>query len=128
MAHSIKYHPEENVIKASVIGLVNVQQLLELVEGITQVVKEENCTTILTDLREAELNISITETYFLPQKISEIITTQGLNVFALRRAFIAPKDHEIISFYEMVSRNKGNLTKLFHTSEEADAWSKSFDK
>ncbi len=122
MHYSVKHNVEENMIIAEVKGEVGFSALQELGAEIMRVAKQENCQYILTDLREAYLEVTVSEIYFLPQNLAKIARMQEVKLFDVKRAFVAAKDQEILRFYEIVSHNQGQGTRLFYDIEEAKNW------
>ena len=124
MSHTVEYDPEEKIVIATFMGDTNLRDLQECLANIIRVAKRENCAYILSDLREANLQVSVMQTYHLPDTVHEAISEEGISLQRLKRAFVGAKDQDILQFYETVSVNHGEYTKLFHDLEEAKSWLK----
>lgn len=122
MAHSVEYDPKEKIIIAKIMGKTEITELRKVGASLIHLAKQENCFCILTDLSHADLNVTTLEIFNLPQDLAEIAKTEELNVYLLRRAFVALKDQAILDFYETVSRNRSHHTRLFFDFEEAKNW------
>ena len=92
--------------------------------NIIRTAKRENCFRILTDLSKAELNVSVMQTFNLPQDIVEFAAAEGLEIHAFKRAFVVSENQDVLDFYETVARNSSHHIRLFHDIEEAKAWLK----
>ncbi|MFN8384135.1 MAG: hypothetical protein U0V02_19525 [Anaerolineales bacterium] len=72
MAYSVEYDSVENMIMAKIVRETNRRELQEFGSRIIQMIRRENCFNILTDLREAEMNVSVVEMFNLPFELKEI--------------------------------------------------------
>jgi hypothetical protein len=68
--------------------------------------------------------MSTMELYELPKSLSEIVAPLGINVHKLKRTVVIEKDLkdrclEDYRFYETVTVNRGQNTKLFEDIDEA---------
>ena len=124
MTHFVEYDAVENLVMAGITGKVNLAELKEFAVSIIRTAKRGNCFRILTDLSKAELDVTVMQTFNLPQDIAEFAAAEGLELRAIKRAFVAPENKNVLDFYETVSRNRGHHTRLFHDIEEAKTWLK----
>ena len=122
MAYSVEYDPKEKIIIAKITGKTELAELQKVGTNLIHLAKQENCFCILTDLNHADLHVTTLEIFNLPQYLTEIAKAEELNVYSLRRAFVALKDQAILDFYETVSRNRSHHTRLFFDFEEAKNW------
>ncbi len=122
MAHSVEYDAVENIIIAKITGKAPLTELYEFGQIIIRMVKAKNCFRILTDLREGELNISITDMYLMPNTLKEISEAENLSIYSVRRAIVTSTTQEDLEFYETVMQNRNYDARLFHDVEEAKAW------
>jgi hypothetical protein len=122
MEHTVEYDSAENIIVASVQGEVGLPELKEFARSVVSFAKQAGCFHILTDLRGADLNVTTVELYFHPENITEIILAYELETHLFKRAILAAKEHELLEFYETVSRNRSHNTRLFYNIEEAKNW------
>ena len=122
MSYTVEYDPEENMVIAKVKGKVGLPDLLECLENILRVAKQENCIYILTDLHQATLEVSVSQTFNLPDTVKGMSKEQGMAIHDFKRVFVAAKGQDILEFYENVSQNRNHNTKLFYDMEEAKSW------
>ncbi|MFN8383999.1 MAG: hypothetical protein U0V02_18840 [Anaerolineales bacterium] len=122
MEYSVEYDPAEKMIVATISGKTELLKLRAFGKAIIHLAKRENCFHILTDMRHADLHVSVLEIFNLPQTLAEIAKAQELDISAFKRAFVALKEQDILDFYETVSRNRSHLIKLFFDMEEAKNW------
>ena len=124
MTHSVEYDVTENMVMAGITGEADLAELREFAVNIIRTAKRENCFRILTDLSKAELNVTVMQTFNLPQDIVEFAVSEGLEIHAFKRAFVASENQDVLDFYETVARNRSHHIRLFHDIEEAKAWLK----
>ena len=124
MAHTVEYDPEENIVIATFMEKVDLPDLLKGLANIIRVAKQENCNYILTDLHQANLQVSVSQAYNMPDTINKITSEEDFLLHQIKRAFVAAKHQDILEFYETVSINRSHNTKLFHEIEEAKSWLK----
>ena len=124
MPHTVEYNPEENMVIAKFMGKVDLPDLLEGLANIIRAAKQENCRYVLTDLHQADLQVSVSQTYNFPDTIKKIARAEDISLHQIKRAFVAAKHQDILEFYENVSINRSHKTKLFHDIEEAKSWLK----
>lgn len=124
MSFTIDYDPEEGIITARVQGDVNLSTLKELVMEFVDLVKQTSCHRTLSDLREADLRVSVGEMYFMPQFIQDVAAEKGVNLFTVQRAFLAPENDATLQFFELIANNRNHRTKMFSDIEEAREWLK----
>jgi hypothetical protein len=122
MSHSVCYNPADKIVEACVQGKPDLAELKSLVFEIVRLSKQANCYLVLTDLRAAELGMTIPFMYNLPKMVHEVIASSGLNQFEFKRAFVTSPNAPHFKFYETVSRNRGHNTILFHDIEDAKEW------
>ena len=91
MSYTVEYDPEENMVIAKVMGKVGLPDLLECIANILRVAKQENCIYILTDLHEATLEVSVSQTFSLPDTIAGMSKEQRMAIYSFKRVFVAAK-------------------------------------
>ena len=124
MAYTVEYDPEENIVIATFMEKVDLPDLLKGLANIIRVAKQENCNYVLTDLHQANLQVSVSQAYNMPDTINKITSEEDFLLHQIKRAFVAAKHQDILEFYETVSINRSHNTKLFHDIEEAKSWLK----
>lgn len=125
MPYTINYSPEDQLIKVDIFDKTGPGELKEVVENIMKTVQSSACVYILTDLSSAEMNLSMSDLYALPQIISQVMCASGqFQVRDFTRAFVVAPHMIQFLFYETVSHNRGHNTELFFTLREAANWLK----
>lgn len=127
MLYTIIYNPKIGFVEATVQGTISFKEIKEIFSKATQMVVEKESSLYLADYRQAALDISTTELYRLPKLLSDITAPLGVNVHRLKRAVVIAKDLkdkrlEDYRFYETVTLNRGQNTKLFEDMDEARQW------
>ena len=122
MSHTIIYNSESHVIEIKVQGKLTVDEIREITSEIAQIAVAKNCFLCLSDLREARLNLSTLELYELPQIISDMLASAGVNVHGFKRALVVAKDLENFRFFETVTSNRSQNARLFQDIDEAKKW------
>jgi sulfur relay (sulfurtransferase) DsrF/TusC family protein len=121
MPYSIEYDPQ-GIVNVKVQGSLTMAVILEYAPGVAQLVKEQDCPRILSDLREAELKLSMLEIYSLPRLFAEIASLQDLQMHTLRQAVVIAPGEPLFHFFETVSRNRVQSVKIFYDDESARQW------
>ena len=122
MSHTIIYNRADRLIETTVQGELTLNEIKEMVLELTSVAKENHCRLFLNDFREAKIKLSIFEIYDLPKIISGIISAEGLESYRLKRAMVAALHSEDLRFFETVTVNSGQNTKLFYSIDKAREW------
>lgn len=120
--YTVKYDAVDKVIRVNVQGPTYLQDLLNCITEIARLAKQEDCFVVLTDLRKADLQLSVLETYQFPERISAIARSESLSIYKFKRAIVVSQDHSILGFYETVCRNRHHNVMLFHEVETALCW------
>lgn len=122
MAYSIEYKLEEDLIQVKIEGKMRLPDLFDAALDIIRTARQGSCRNILTDLRQAELDVSKMEMYSLPVKIAESIYKLNSTPYHFRRAFVGTADQKVLKFYETVSLNNGHNVMLFDDVRSAKDW------
>lgn len=104
-------------------GNFDVDGALSLLGGVTYYVKEYSCYRVLSDFRNATMNISTIHIYELPGLLLNRALRVGVSFHDLKRAMVVPALHfENFRFFETVSFNRMQSIRLFYDMDEAKAW------
>lgn len=122
MTHTVEFDSNENLIIAQAQGDTYILDLVQLLNEIIVIAKQVNCFKILTRLDQANLNVNTIDYYTLPDIVRKTVESHGVNLHNFKRALVCAKDQQVLEFYQLVSHNRGNETKLFHNVQEAKAW------
>lgn len=127
MPYTMIYNPNVGFVEAKVQGVISFNEIKEIFSKAIQMLMEKESSLYLADYREAVIDMSTTELYALPKLMSDITAPLGVNVHRLKRAVVIAKDLknkrlEDYRFYETVTLNRGQNTKLFEDMDEARKW------
>ena len=127
MPFTITYNLETGFVEAKVQGTISFDEIKEIYSKYVQTTMENESFLYLADYREATLDLSTTELYDLPKILSDIVAPLGINVHKLRRAAVIAKGLKgkqlgDYGFYETVTLNRWQNTKLFEDMDEAIKW------
>ena len=122
MSHTIIYNPETGFVESKMEGIIYFNEIKEIFSEVVQTLKEKEVFLHFADYREAKLSLSTMEIYGLPKMLSDTVAPLGLNVHKLKRAIVIAKDLEDYNFYETVSSNSWQMTKIFQDVDEAKKW------
>ncbi len=121
MPYTIEYNPQ-GIITVKVQGQLTLAVIREYAPVVAQWVKEKDCPRILSDLRAAELKLSILEIYSLPHLFTEIASLQGVQMHTVRQAVLVAPGEPLFHFFETVSQNRIQSVKIFYEAESARKW------
>ncbi len=121
MPHSVQYNAAEDIIEAHIQGKTGVPELTEAMREIFRNAAWEGCPRILTDLREADLDLTTIEIYHLPEIVKQEAETASLKIYHIKRAYVVRQNQDM-DFYEDVSVNRGHNVKVFQDSTKARQW------
>jgi hypothetical protein len=120
MPFIVKYNNELSIIESVLVDQVTNKDLLEHEAQCIALAKENESTRIITDAKQATLEMSVVDLYGLP----EFYGDQGLNRF-VRIAVLPPTSgpgKDLVDFYETVSLNRGWTVGIFEERQEALDW------
>ena len=114
----IHYDPQHGVILAAVNGDLNRKVLSDFYTAAGRIAEKNNCTRILTDLRNARVVATSFELYF---EITDLNQKKIHESF--RRAIVISQNEEFYGFWENASINLGyENVKVFKDYDEALKW------
>ena len=122
MPYSVEYDPQFDIINIKAEGPVTVTMVLDMANDAARIAKEQGCFRILSDFREASIQLSMLETFNLPKMLAEVMSTSGLPVQKFRRALLPPAQWPLSLFFETVSKNRVQNVTLFRDIETARQW------
>jgi len=121
MLHSIIYDPQ-GIILVKFQGPLILAEVRQVMAAVGRLASEHQCFRLLSDTLEMELKLSQFDVYYLPGMFAELISTFGLQVYKFRRAVLVSPNNQILQFFEIVSKNRGQNVKLFYDDESAREW------
>lgn len=122
MSNSVTYNQEDGLIRMELQGKVDKALVKELASRTAILAREHDCFLVLTDAREATTVLSTLEIFELPKLIVEILSETGVEVNKFKRALVISSDIDDFSFFETVSKNRGQNVSLFRNIDEARSW------
>ena len=122
MPHVMIYNTELHIIETNYQGMISFNEIIGTFSEALQLIRDVNCYLTLGDYRNANVNISTLEIHQLPGIISTMSTQTGISPFKLKRAFVVSKNLDDFHFFENVTRNNGQLAKIFQDVDEAKKW------
>jgi hypothetical protein len=122
VSHTIIYNSEERLIEIKVQGDLSLNEVKEIMTEAAQTVKAQNCFLVLTDMREASLNVDMLEIYQLPKILTDIFASFELSAYKLKRALVVANGLKDYSFHENVASNRSQHVKYFVDRDEARKW------
>ena len=121
MPYTIEYDPQ-GIITTKVQGTLTMAVLDEWRRDVVQLVKEKDCQRMLTDVREAKVDLSMVDAYNIPKLFLEYASTLGVQAFQLKRAVVVSSGEKLAYFFETVTRNRMQNVKVFYDDESAQQW------
>jgi hypothetical protein len=122
MPHIIDYNPATQTIEIKVHGTIVLNQVIEVYTELARLAKEKNCLLFLIDFTEATISLSTMEIHDLPKTLADIFAPSGIPANKLRRAYVVSNSLEDFRFFENVTLNRGQNTKIFRDLTEAKEW------
>jgi hypothetical protein len=125
MTFKVAYDEENDCVIGILEGRLDMESAREYMAEASRVLGAHDCKRFLNDLRGAETNLSVLDTYDLPTVLKEIGAEAGVELQRWRRAIVAPKEaSDTARFFETVAVNRGDDVKVFAEIDEAMAWLK----
>ena len=122
MPFSVTYNSPEGLIEMRVRGKLDLPTVQQLALQAAQIAKENDCRRVLSDYREAVLDLSTLQIYDLQNMLADIARTSGLRMESFKRALVVGADLADFAFFETVSQNRNQTVKLFNNIELAMQW------
>ena len=122
MPITLIYNSDTRIIESRFYGDFTQEEIREAVPKFAEMIKNNNCRFLLTDYRDANMKLSMTEIYNMPGVLAEVFASSGVNILKLKRAFITVKNKKDPEFYETVTINQGQTMRIFDNVDEARNW------
>lgn len=119
MTFELRYDQKCNCIIGSFIGNMNLEAIKEYAKEIKKTVSKYNCKHFFNDLRGANINLSITDIYYIPNLLIQFGIDRRWRI-----AIVILKESEDSSFFETVALNRRFRVKVFTDPNEAMIWLK----
>lgn len=113
----VTYNLEMNCIESVISGILDKHAALNSAEKVAKLSEQHNCRRCLTDIRNAELSLSVVDLYQLPPQL-----VKGNLDQTWKRAILTNELIEEAFFYEDTATNQGLQVKVFVDQEAALKW------
>jgi hypothetical protein len=118
MPFHVTYDSEIDCVVTTVAGDMDKNLVADFFAEVGKIAVANNCSRILSDLRDAKIVAPTTDIYEMAKSIEE----KGI-LTSLKRAIVISKDHEDYTFWETVCYNQGHRrVKIFQNYEQARDW------
>jgi hypothetical protein len=118
MPYEFNRLPESGIFVISASGSVNAQETATAMQGLAGMIDGAGTVYLVTDVSDAELELSITDTYQSARRKSQL-----LGFAELVQALVARQDQRPFSvFWEDTNVNSGIRTKVFSDRDAAVNW------
>lgn len=122
MSNSVTYDAEDRLITIGLKGKIDKALVRKLASETGQIARQHDCYLVLTDAREATVDMTTLDIYDLPNILVEILSETGIPLYKFKRALVVSTDIDDFTFFETVSRNRGQDVRLFRSMDEARLW------
>jgi hypothetical protein len=117
MPFEIEYDAELECIYATFTGKITMALVYEYIDTIIPILKEHDCSRVLSDSRNAELQVSAMDILSFPKLAAKSIFTSRC-----KRAVLASPGQSGYAMYETLSVIQGHKVKVFSDRDEAMKW------
>lgn len=117
MPYEFRYNRQTRCLTARVFGHADGQMLQQMQPELNANISRHHCTKVLSDLREANVELSFWQAYEIPQRYA---AAGGKPWF--RRAIIVNERTPQFGFLETVCQNRGQSVRVFTDPDAARAW------
>ena len=122
MSYTLEHEIVEDYIVLILKGNFDLSTLVEAAARILGVSASSGCTRILTDVRQADMDVSMMDINTLIGKSFELTHGHGVSLYSLRHALLSAESQYLTRFYESIANEHGLSTKTFHDPAEGKAW------
>lgn len=117
MPFNIEYDSDQEIIVSTFLGEITMALVKEYIAALLPVLEETKCTKLLSDSRNAELNLSSIDIMQFPKMAEDSPLTQNL-----KRAVLAKPGTSGYELYETLSGIQGQYVTVFEKRADAIAW------
>jgi hypothetical protein len=122
MAWKIDYRQKERILSAKASGPIDLDTLKQFASEILAALSANNAKKVLTDYRDATLEVSILDIYSWPRIIKKLGYSPGIQIAVVYSE--ASENKESFLFYENVLQNAGFFHRVFTDLSESLEWLK----
>ena len=117
MEITVQYDEEHDCLVGTLKGPMDTAAIQAYSKEVMKVASGRTCRKLLTDMREADVEMCKGELYYL----AGLLEDEGLDQ-SWRRAIVMTKQQKDYEFYERVSGSQGFTVKIFSDMEDAFGW------
>jgi hypothetical protein len=117
MKITVEYDQTHNCLTGKFVGKMKFIHVKEYAQEFLKLARVHDCKRILSDLREADIKLSIADLYYASAEAAVGEFDQSW-----KRALVVKEMTKEIEFYEITATNKGLIVKTFDDYDEALAW------
>src|SRR5579872_2001058 len=117
MPVSVAYLPQRRTVVIVATGSIAIDDLGCQSPHTIELLRQHDATRMLVDYRDAQLGVSTMDVYALPDRYDALGLSRHVRI-----AVVLPQgleNSELFDFYEDVTHNRGFMTRLFRSPEEA---------
>jgi hypothetical protein len=122
MSSSVTYDADDGHITIWLQGKLDKALVLKLASETGHVARQHDCYLVLCDAREATVHMSTLDIFELPKIFVEILLETGVQLYKFKRALVMSSDVDDFTFFEAVSRERGQNVTLFRSVDAARLW------
>ena len=117
MPFEIQYDAEKECIFATFTGKITMALVHEYIDAILPVLEEHDCKRVLSDSRNAEIQLSAIDILSFPK-----LAAKSRHVMRCKRAVLASPGQSGYVMYETLSVIQGQKVRIFPDRDEAMKW------
>ena len=120
MHNKIEYSADKGLVVVKQKGELRYSTVMEELPEIARLMEKHHTHLAAVDLREAALQLSVPEVYFVTKQLAD----QGI-LPGSRMAFVClmtEENAELYDFCALAARNRGYRTRLFERMKDAEGW------
>jgi hypothetical protein len=117
MPFEIKYDAEKECVFATFTGKITMALVHEYIDAVLPVLEEHDCKRLLSDSRNAEIQVSALDILSFPK-----LAAKSLLTARCKRAVLASPGQSGYVMYETLSAIQGHKVRVFPDRDEAMKW------
>ncbi len=122
MCFVITYLEAEETVESTLLEDFNFKVMEKMVPAISKVVIEKHCNRVLLDWRKGKIAMTTIEIYDTPRRLKMEFEKYGVNILALKRAYLINEIDADSYFFETVMKNNSQTFNIFLDRDKALEW------
>ena len=119
MPFSVRYNAELNALEISFSGVVNEADIQAQILESCAISAKYKTSYAISSFTAATLTVSLVFIYDIPELCESMGATRPVRLALIN---LNKENAEMLSFYQLVSQNRGWNVKIFCDAEQAKAW------